>query len=130
VKDKAKQVDAQSEILDLLNVVEVLCKNNDKLIVPLDVLEVFGCSKNARLRSRGLTLSELDGRPKPKILNTKALAELGLCDLVCRGLVKQTILLERKSNTAYLTCSIVVEGVTENASSLAQKETWIYWTKK
>ncbi|CAG8855107.1 16119_t:CDS:1, partial [Gigaspora margarita] len=45
-KDKVIHSNAQLEILDLLIVVKVLCENNVKQIIPIDV-EVFGCSKSA-----------------------------------------------------------------------------------
>ena len=124
------RVDAKLEILEMLEIVTVLCENNDKQITPVDVVEVFGCSTGARLRNRELNSLELVNRPKPQILRTKPLAELALADLVCRGFVKQTIWLERKANKTYLTSSMLIEGVTENANSLAENETWSYWTKK
>ncbi|CAG8772343.1 25303_t:CDS:2, partial [Gigaspora margarita] len=95
-----KQIDVLTNILDLLNVVEILCKNNDKLIIPLDVVE-------------RVELLDLVNRKKLILLHTKASAELALADLVCCKLVKQTILLEKKANTTYQTCNIVIEEVME-----------------
>ena len=40
-KDKVELKDVKTEILDLLKVVEVLYKNNDKPIVPLDIIDIF-----------------------------------------------------------------------------------------
>ena len=99
----------------MLIVVKVLYKNNVKQITPVDV-EVFGCSKSAWLRGRELNLLNLVDWPKPRILYTKLLAELALADLVCWGFVKQTIWIERKTNSNYLTSSILIEDVTENAN--------------
>ncbi|CAG8587930.1 9666_t:CDS:2 [Scutellospora calospora] len=129
-KNKVKQTDARLEILDMLHVIDELCKRNDKLITPADVVDIFSCSDNERIRDRELKLPNICNRPKPKILHTKDLVKLALSDLVCRGLVKQTILLEIRKNTTYLTCSVVIEGVMESANSLAQTETWLYWTTK
>ncbi|CAG8769607.1 46316_t:CDS:10, partial [Gigaspora margarita] len=69
------------------------------------------------LKDRNLNLSDLS-REKPRVLTTKLLAELALTDLVRRGLVKQTIWLERKANTAYLTCNLVIDGTTEDVNQL------------
>ncbi|CAG8763194.1 44450_t:CDS:10, partial [Gigaspora margarita] len=77
-----------------------------------------------------LDLKDLSNHPKPKYLCTKALAELALADLVHHGFVRQTIWLERKANIGYLTYSLVIEGIAENAALLAQGETWLYWIKK
>ena len=129
-EDNVMRVDAKLEILEMLEIVTVLCENNDKQITPVDVVEVFGCSTGARLRNRELNSLELVNHPKPQILHTKPLAKLALANLVCRGHVKQTIWLERKANKTYLTSSMLIEGVTENANSLAENETWSYWTKK
>ncbi|CAG8689171.1 24845_t:CDS:10 [Gigaspora margarita] len=95
IESSVKQADAKEEILDMLKVVEALCEKNDKLIIPLDVIEVFGFSKNKQLQNRKLNL-ELNNCKKLKVLNTKVLAELALADLICRGLVKQNILLEKQ----------------------------------
>ncbi|CAG8774144.1 45294_t:CDS:10, partial [Gigaspora margarita] len=99
--DSASLQDAKIDILDMLNVISLLCDNNNK-IVPSDVVD-------------------------PTVLNTKPLAELALADLVRRGFVKQTILLNKKANTAHLTCTIVIEGTTENVNQLLQTNNWSYW---
>ncbi|CAG8642735.1 6542_t:CDS:10 [Gigaspora margarita] len=93
-EDKVKLKDVKTEILDLLKVVEVLCENNDKPIVPLDVIDIFCLLNNARLKNRRLKLMELTNHQKPKLLHTKALAKLALADLVRHGFVNQTIWLE------------------------------------
>ncbi|CAG8538925.1 11763_t:CDS:10, partial [Scutellospora calospora] len=103
VKDNVKQDNALTDILDLLNVVKVLCENNNKAIIPLDVVEVFCCLNNARLQT-----------------------ELALADLVCHNFVKQSILLERKTSTAYLICSVVIEGIIKKADLLVLTKTWLY----
>ncbi|CAG8854210.1 30231_t:CDS:2, partial [Gigaspora margarita] len=82
IKDKVKLKDIKTEILDLLKVVEVLGKNNDKPIVSLDIID---------------------------LLHTKALAKLALADLVRHRFVNQTIWLEQKTSTAYLTSTIIVQ---------------------
>ncbi|CAG8835764.1 19283_t:CDS:2, partial [Gigaspora margarita] len=85
--DCASLKDAKIDILDMLNVISLLCDNNSK-IIPSDVVDIFCLAKNAHLQT--------------------------LADLVRRGLVKQTILLSKKANTAHLTCTLVIEGTTEN----------------
>ncbi|CAG8437384.1 9281_t:CDS:10 [Scutellospora calospora] len=126
--DKVQQTDVKLEILELIKVVKLLYENNDKPIIPLDIVEIFCCLDNERLRDRKLKL--IDNHPKPKHLCIKVLAKLALMDLVHHGLIKQTILLKRKTNKNYLISSIIIEGVADNAESLAQKEMWSYWLKK
>ncbi|RIB12759.1 hypothetical protein C2G38_2199795 [Gigaspora rosea] len=106
--DNVQKTDIKLEILELIRVVKLLCENNDKLIVPLDIVEIFCCLDNERIRDQ--KLNPIDDHQKPKHLCIKALAELALMDLVRRDLVKQTILLERKTNKNYLTFSIIVEA--------------------
>ncbi|CAG8771808.1 43213_t:CDS:10, partial [Gigaspora margarita] len=109
-----EQQDVKLDILDLLNVASLLCENNDK-IVPLDVVNVFcGAKKNAQFKSKKLNLLNLENREKPKWLKTKELAKFALADLVRRGLLKQTIWLDRKANTAHITCNLVIEGMTKD----------------
>ncbi|CAG8806788.1 41393_t:CDS:10, partial [Gigaspora margarita] len=116
-KDNVAFFNTQLDILELLQIITLLCENNTKQIIPLDVVEVFGCSKGARLQGRGLNLLDLLDCKKPKLLNTRALAELALANLVCRGFVKQRIWLERKTNKNYLMSSVMIEGVVKNADS-------------
>ncbi|CAG8659302.1 26222_t:CDS:2 [Gigaspora margarita] len=96
-KDKVELKDVKTEILDLLKVVEVLCENNDKPNVSLDIIDIF--------------------------------SKLALADLVCHGFVNQTIWLEQKTSTAYLTSTIIIQGIVEDASSLVQEKSWLYWIK-
>ncbi|CAG8699744.1 16008_t:CDS:2, partial [Gigaspora margarita] len=120
--DCASLKDTKIDILDMLNMILLLCDNNSK-IVPSDVVNIFCLAKNAHLQSKKLNVLDLYSRKKPTVLNTKLLAELALADLVRCGLVKQTILLSKKANTAYLTCTLVIEGTTENGTHiLIQKE--------
>ncbi|CAG8822334.1 1327_t:CDS:10, partial [Gigaspora margarita] len=73
-KDNVVSFNAQLDILELLRIIILLCEKNTKQIILLDVLEVFGCSK-------GLNLLDFLDCEKPKLLNTRALAELALTDL-------------------------------------------------
>ncbi|CAG8779787.1 7686_t:CDS:2, partial [Gigaspora margarita] len=82
-----KQADTKEEILDMLKVVEALYKKNDKLIIPLGMIEVFSFLKNKQLQNKKLNL-ELDNHKTAKVLNTKVLVELALANLVCFSLVK------------------------------------------
>ncbi|CAG8800053.1 10425_t:CDS:2, partial [Gigaspora margarita] len=128
-KDKVELKDIKTEILDLLKVVEVLCENNDKPIVPLDIIDIFCLLNNTRLKSRKLKLMELFNQQKPKLLHIKFLAKLALADLACHSFVNQTIWLEQKTSTAYLTSTIIIQSIVEDASSLVQEKTWLYWIK-
>ena len=66
---------------------------------------------------------ELFNWQKPKLLHTKFLAKLALADLVRHGFVNQTIWLEQKTSTAYLTSTIIIQDIVEDASSLVQEKT-------
>ncbi|CAG8472823.1 14460_t:CDS:2 [Gigaspora margarita] len=46
-KDNVASFNAQLDSLELLWIITLLCKNNIKQIISLDVVEVFGCSKGA-----------------------------------------------------------------------------------
>ncbi|CAG8563633.1 10647_t:CDS:1, partial [Scutellospora calospora] len=39
-------VDVKIEIFDMLKIVEALCKNNDKIIVSIDIVDVFVLAEN------------------------------------------------------------------------------------
>ncbi|CAG8768909.1 1740_t:CDS:10, partial [Gigaspora margarita] len=122
-KDKVELKDVKTEILNLLKVVEVLCENNNKPIVSLDIIDIFCLLNNTQLKSRKLKLMELFNWQKPKLLHSKFLAKLALADLVRYGFVNQTIWLEQKTSTAYLTSTIIIQDIVEDASSLVQEKT-------
>ncbi|CAG8649667.1 3110_t:CDS:2 [Gigaspora margarita] len=124
-EDKVKQEDVLMDILDMVNVINMLYENNDKPIILVDIVDVFCCSNNVRLHNKKLTLLDLDKHSKPSFLRTKPLAKLALADLVCHKLVKQTILFEKKTNSAHFTCSVVIEGVVEDMVVLATAKTWL-----
>ncbi|CAG8764961.1 10995_t:CDS:10, partial [Gigaspora margarita] len=128
--DKVKQEDVLMDILDMLNVIKMLYENNDKPIIPKDIVDVFCCSNNARFYNKKLNLLDLDKCPKPSSLRTRLLAELALADLVHLKLVKQTILFKTKTNSAHFTCSVVIEGVVEDAIVLATAKIWLYCVER
>ncbi|CAG8672420.1 7203_t:CDS:1, partial [Scutellospora calospora] len=122
-------VDVKIEIFDILKIVETLYKNNDKIIVLIDIVDIFVLAENKQLRSKKLNLLDLANYYKPKILNTEVLVKSVLADLVCYSLVKQFILLDKKANTDYLTCNLVIEKTAKSTNLLVQKNTWLYWIK-
>ncbi|RIB25877.1 hypothetical protein C2G38_2164840 [Gigaspora rosea] len=135
-KENPQLTNASSEILEMLEVVEALTQNSLIEISPDDVIDVFSRSNTNKIRKNKynkLTLQRESREVKlyeersPTILVPKETARLALNDLVYKGLVKQEIRLQKSKIIQYLSCNIVMVGISENVKQQVEKMCWEYW---
>ncbi|CAG8658195.1 2032_t:CDS:2, partial [Dentiscutata heterogama] len=135
-RENPQLTNALSEILEMLEIVEALTKNSLIEVSPDDVIDVFSRSNTDKIRKNKyneLTLQKNTREVKlykeepPTILVPKEIARIALNDLVCKNLVKQEIRLQKSKTIQYLSCNIIVMGISDNAKERAEKECWEYW---
>ncbi|CAG8642406.1 17111_t:CDS:2 [Gigaspora rosea] len=66
-------------------------------------------------------LEDIKKSRKPKLLSTTELVEFALQDLVRRGLVLQDIILSRPYETGYISCTLVIEELSDGAKEIEQE---------
>ncbi|CAG8853408.1 40140_t:CDS:2, partial [Gigaspora margarita] len=111
-KENVKIVNASTEVLEMLDIVETLTTQFKHQIIPKDIVAVFNCANTIR---------------KSK-LNMQFMAQIILGDLVVKGLVRQELLLQKlRTNISYLTLSTRIVGLGEKAKSWAVLQEWPYW---
>ncbi|CAG8796389.1 4224_t:CDS:2 [Dentiscutata erythropus] len=136
IHDKLKEINAVQEVQKLVELVEELTNRFDSEIILLDIVELFRFADNSRLRKRGFdTIIEeraealrIGKQSKSKILKNKNLVTFVFWDLVCRGLVKQKIVIHQ-TIANHRICSVVVCGVENGAKEHLLQENWTYWCK-
>ncbi|CAG8653374.1 3454_t:CDS:2, partial [Dentiscutata erythropus] len=131
IKDKPTIRNITPDIEELLHVIEILTTTYDRQIIPADVIGVFKKSNTARIRKfRYQQLEEfydqqdIKKSSKLKLLSTAELAEFALQDLVRRGLVLQDIILSRPHETGYMSCTLVIEGLSDSAKEIVKAQEW------
>ncbi|CAG8770802.1 15565_t:CDS:10, partial [Gigaspora margarita] len=100
-KKNAKVVDASTEVLEMLGIVETLTTQFEHQIIPEDIVSVFNRANTIRL-------------------NMQIMAQIILDDLVVKSL-------KPKANTSYLTLSTIITGLEEEAKSRVALQEWPYW---
>ncbi|CAG8804868.1 9545_t:CDS:1, partial [Racocetra fulgida] len=118
---KSELLDATEEVYEMLEVVETLTSKFSTKISPEDVIDVFSHSNTEKIRKneydqlvlcRGVKLYE---EKEPTILTPKETAQITLNDLVSKGIIKQEIRLQKSKTIQYLSCSVIITGIKENA---------------
>ncbi|CAG8500462.1 5075_t:CDS:2 [Gigaspora rosea] len=116
IKDNPTIKDVTPDIEELLHVIEILTTTYDHQIIPADLGEFYNQQDIKKSR-------------KPKLLSTTELVEFALQDLVRRGLVLQDIILSRPHKTGYISCTLVIEGLSDGTKEIVKEQEWKYWIK-
>ncbi|CAG8730936.1 19505_t:CDS:2, partial [Dentiscutata erythropus] len=133
IKDNPSICDVTFDIVELL-CVEVLTTTYDHQITPADVVSVFRQSNAARMKKFGYQQlkefydqEDIKKSKKPELLSTIELTEFALQDLVRKGLVLQDIVLSRLYETEYMSCTLVIEGIANEAKEIIKVQEWKYF---
>ncbi|CAG8769323.1 11150_t:CDS:10 [Gigaspora margarita] len=129
--ENAKIVNASTEVLEMLDIVETLTTQFKHQIIPEDIIAVFNHANTIRVRDKGYgQLEYYNKKNKKSKLNTQFMAQIILDNLVVKGLVWQELLLQKlRTNISYLTLSIRIVDLEEEAKSRAVLQEWPYWVQ-
>ncbi|CAG8451091.1 23658_t:CDS:2 [Gigaspora rosea] len=129
IKDNPTIRDVTPDIEELVHVVKILMTTYNHQIIPADVIGVFRRSNAARMRKFGYqqleefyNYQDIKKSKKPKLLSTTELAKFALQDLVRRGLVLQDIILLRQHETRYISCTLVIKGLSDGAKEIVKEQ--------
>ncbi|PKY33061.1 hypothetical protein RhiirB3_451690 [Rhizophagus irregularis] len=127
--DNPVYIDAQSDALKMLEVINVITKmEQQQQITRNNVVDVFRQSQAKDVKSRFGHLAVYQEKFTRK-LKTKEDAFLLLDDLVLRKIVEEDIILNRTSTGQNYTCSIFVLDLVEDALAKVSIENWKYLIK-